>query len=206
MRTTTVARATATATSSAPAIVAALALVGVATLAGCGSATPPATSQQRAFAWLRPSPAPPTWQVSRLPGGGSRLAYPRGWLPIKTDPGTASAAVRSRSGGIQGYLNATPQQGPETLSNWRSFRPDHNRQEGDLNVVPVASATNVPFRGGRGSCVIDSYTSSTGRQYREIACIVAGRTATTVVVGAAPPSHWQQEAPVLERSISAFTA
>ena len=60
------------------------------------------------------------------------------------------------------------------------------------------------FRGGHGSCVIDDYRSSSGHQYREVACIVAGTKATTVIVGAATPRYWQQEHSALERSISAF--
>lgn len=187
--------------------VAVLALASAAALAACGSASsasPPAPTQTRAFAWLRAAPAPRGWHTSRLPNDAARLAYPPHWRSIKSDPGTVSAAVRAGGGRIRGYLNTTPQQGPETLSNWSSFRLDHNREEGDVNVTPVASATNLPFRGAHGSCVIDDYTSSSGHRYREIACIVAGEAATTVVVGAAPPGAWQQQAPVLERSISAF--
>jgi hypothetical protein len=75
-----------------------------------------------------------------------------------------------------------------------------------VDVTPIASVTNLRFRDGHGSCVIDGYTSSTGHRYREIACIVAGTSATTVVVGAAPPARWHQKAPVIERSISAFEA
>jgi hypothetical protein len=52
--------------------------------------------------------------------------------------------------------------------------------------------------------VIDTYTSSTGRSYREVACIVAGARATTVVVGAAPPAQWSRQGPALERAISSF--
>ena len=134
----------------------------------------------------------------------ARLAYPLGWQSIRSDPGTFSAAVRAPTGEIRGYLNATPRQGAETLSNWSSFRLDHNRDEGDVDVKPVASATNLRFRGGHGSCVIDTYRSSSGRSYREIACIVAGARATTVVVGAAPPAQWPRQGPALERAISSF--
>jgi hypothetical protein len=60
------------------------------------------------------------------------------------------------------------------------------------------------FRGGHGSCVIDDYRSSSGHQYREVACIVAGTKATTVIVGAAPPQDWHSQSPAIERAISAF--
>ena len=196
----------ATATSSRPwlAIGAALALASAAALAACGSDAPAPASNAQAFGWLRPSPPPHGWQESRLPDGSARLAYPRRWTSIRSDPGTVTAALRTGGGEIRGYLNATPQQGEETLANWASFRVDHNREEGDVNVAPVASATNLRFPGARGSCVIDTYTSSTGHSYREIACIVAGGTATTVVVGAAPPQQWPRQAPAIERAISSF--
>ncbi len=196
--------------AAAASMLAALAIAA----AGCGNAAndggkvasdaPAAAGQSRAFAWLRPSPPPRAWHTSQLPGGAARLAYPLGWHSIRSDPGTFSAAVRAPTGEIRGYLNATPRQGAETLSNWSRFRPDHNRDEGDVNVKPVASATNLRFRSGHGSCVIDSYTSSSGRSYREIACIVAGGRATTVVVGAAPPAQWSRQGPALERAISSF--
>jgi len=186
------------------AIVAALALASAAALAACGSTAPPAASHPGAFTWLRPSSAPRAWRVSRLPDGTARLAYPLRWRSIRSDPGTVSAAVRSRDGAIRGYLNATPQQGEETASNWSSFRLDHNRDEGDVDVTLVASATNLRFRGARGSCVIDDYRSSTGHSYRELACIVNGASATTVVVGAAPPAQWPRQAPAIERAVSTF--
>jgi hypothetical protein len=196
--------ATARSSRLAIAIGAALALASAATLAACGSAGSAPAGNAQAFGWLHPSPPPRTWQQSPLPDGSARLAYPADWSPIRSDPGTVSAALRSRDGEIQGYLNATPRQGGETLANWSSFRPDHNREEGDVNVTPVASATNLRFPGAQGSCLIDDYTSSTGHSYREIACIVAGASATTVVVGAAPPQRWWQQGPAIERAISSF--
>jgi hypothetical protein len=188
----------------AVAIGAVLALASAAILAACGSTTSPPAGNAQAFGWLRPSPPPRAWQQSALPDGTARLAYPAGWRPIRSDPGTVSAALRAGDGEIQGYLNATPQQGDETLAGWSSFRPDHNRDEGDVNVTLDAAATDLRFPGARGSCLIDDYTSSTGHPYREIACIVAGTSATTVVVGAAPPQQWGQQGPAIERAISSF--
>ena len=51
----------------------------------------------------------------------------------------------------------------------------------------------------------DSYVTSTGARYVEIACLVAGRKASTVIVGAAPPKAWPERAAVIERVISSFT-
>jgi hypothetical protein len=158
-----------------------------------------------AFAWLRPAPAPADWNVARI-SGGATLSYPPGWKPLKTDPGTATAGLLP--GGdeddIVGYLNATPRQGEETLENWASFRPDHNRDEGDRSVHLIASSTGLPFREGHGSCVIDDYTTSRAT-YREIACFVSGAGSSAVVVAAAPTSSWDQQEATLRQAVSAFT-
>ena len=196
--------ATSTSSRAKLAIVTALAVAGATTFAACGSGPAPADSNPQAFGWLLPSPAPQAWRAARLPNAKASLAFPSSWHSIRSDPGTVSAADRAEAGAIRGYLNATPQQGAETLANWSSFRVDHNRDEGDVNVSAVASASDLRFRSGDGSCVIDTYTSSTGHAYREIACIVAGARATTVVVGAAPPEQWSSQGPAIERAISSF--
>ena len=103
---------------------AALTVVGLMTvllivaLAGCG-----ASGRGRAsgpFGWLRPASAPSGWNVGRTEGGAV-LAYPPGWKPIKTDPGTATVALLGAGERIDGYLNATPRQGNETLADWSVF-------------------------------------------------------------------------------------
>ena len=155
----------------------------------------------QAFSWLQPAPPPPGWNVARSTAGA--LAYPPGWTPIKTDPGTASLALLGTTGAIDAFLNATPRQGKETLSNWSRFRPAHNTSEGNQDVRLIASSTNLKFRTGRGSCVIDDYTTSSAR-YREIACLVAGQTSSAVIVAAAPTARWAEQAVTLERAVSSF--
>jgi hypothetical protein len=176
------------------------AVVLIVGLAGGGQ-----SSHRRAsgpFAWLHPTPPPAGWSVART-AGGAILPYPPGWRPIKTDPGTASVALRGAGDRIDSYLNVTPKQGPETLANWSRFRPDHNRDEGDRSVRVIASSKDLTFRSGRGSCVIDAYTTSKAT-YREIACLVSGPTSTAVVVAAAPNALWDQQAATLERAVSSF--
>ena len=75
---------------------------------------------------------------------------------------------------IDGYLNATPRQGTETLADWSRFRPEHNQDEGDRGLRFLAATTTARFRSGRGACVIDTYTTSKA-SYHEIACLVSGR-------------------------------
>jgi len=179
--------------------VALAAVVLTAVLAGGGE-----SSHRRAsgpFAWLHPASPPTSWKVARSRGGA--LPYPPGWRRIKTDRGTASVALLGAGGRIDAFLNATPKQGPETLANWRRFRPGHNRREGDRTVRLLAASNNLTFRSGRGACVIDAYTTSKAT-YREIACLVSGPRASAVVVAAAPTELWNHQVATLERAVSSF--
>lgn len=201
---------TATATSRRLPRLAGLALAAALAFAGCGGAGHgssgsggAATRSAGAFAWLSPSAPPAGWARATLASGRATLSYPAGWQSIHSDPGTVSAALLGAHGKIRGYLNATPQQGKETLANWARFRPAHNADEGDTNVVTEAAARGLRFRTGGGTCVIDRYATTSAR-YREIACLVHGSRASTVVVGAALPQDWQRLAPQLERAISSF--
>ncbi|MGH2939226.1 MAG: hypothetical protein ACRDPE_14035 [Solirubrobacterales bacterium] len=164
----------------------------------------PAMGDTAAFAWLHPGVVPAGWTTRRLPGSPARLSAPPGWRAAAGDPGTKTMVSRAPSGHIIGYLNATPRQGDERAANWPRFRLDHNRDEGVRNDTLLAAADELQFRSATGSCVLDSYTTSTGNRYREIACLVFGRRATTVIVAAAPPSRWAAEAPLLDRAVSDF--
>jgi hypothetical protein len=166
-------------------------------LAACGSANP------SAFGWLHPKSAPSDWPVAAV-RSGARMAYPPNWRRQRSDRGTASAALLGTDGGYLGYLNVTPRQGSETLSNWASFRVEHNAEEGDRAVMRLAAATGLHFLTGHGSCVKDSYTTKVGAHYIEIACLVAGSKSSSVIVGAAPPGVWGRTSGVLERAISAL--
>lgn len=156
------------------------------------------------FAWLRPASPPVGWHLAHTPDGAA-FAYPPGWTAIRTDPGTASVALRGNGGLIDGYLNVTPKQGAETLANWTRFRPRKNRAEGARNVRLLAATSDARFRSARGSCVIDTYTTSAAT-YEEIACLVAGAGSSDVVVAAAPAGLWQARSAVLERAVSSFAS
>lgn len=206
------------AASSTRALVALLAIAPV--LAGCGgggATAPTVTSHPSAgpssngpstgapaASGLHPAPAPADWRTIHIPNGAT-VAYPPSWKLIKSDVGTGSAALIGSGDRILGYLNITPRQGAESLADWSRFRIDHNGEEGDRAIVRLAAAGDLRFRTGRGSCVRDSYTTRTANHYTELACIVVGRRATTVVVGAAPTKSWRQISPVLERAISTIT-
>jgi hypothetical protein len=171
-------------------------------LAGC--ATSDRGRASGPFAWLKPTAVPPGWSVVHS-SAGAALAYPPGWTPIKTDPGTASVALFGNDGRIAGYLNVTPRQGTETLADWSRFRPRHNEDEGDRSLRVIAATTSGHFRSGRGACVIDTYRTPKA-SYREIACLVAGRSSSAVVVAAAPTALWARQAPTLDRAVSSFIA
>ena len=75
---------------------------------------------------------------------GARL--PPGMDTDQDRPGTASVALLGPGGRIDGYLNATPRQGDETLASWRRFRPQHNQEEGDHSVRLLAATHHGRFR------------------------------------------------------------
>jgi hypothetical protein len=163
-----------------------------------------ATDQAPAFRWLHPQLPPRGWKLARLPSGAAAFGYPRTWRTIRTDPGTVSVALIGPGHRIRGYLNVTPRQGTETLANWPSFRVEHvGEEEHSKDIRLIASAHELRFRSGTGSCVIDSYPTSRTR-YREIACLVAGARSSSVVVGAAPAHIWTRQAKTIERAIASL--
>lgn len=196
--TTTADRATATATSSRRlrrSVALALTLAAALAVAGCGGGAP--------FAWVHPAAAPSGWRRVAIPTGAA-FSIPPGWRAVKGDPGTASAALLAADGRYRGYLNLTPRQSTESLASWATFRVAHNRDEHETHDVTQATATGLRFRdGARGSCVQDAYTSGSGVRYVEIACLIAGRRASTVVVGAATTAAWARVRPALQRAVAA---
>jgi hypothetical protein len=181
-----------------------VALALVLSVAGRAARSGGSDRPRRAFAWLDPRARPEGWHVAETRAGAA-LAYPPGWRAVRTDAGTASAAPAGENGVFTGYLNATPRSGDETLANWRGFRIAHLTSEGARRVHLESAWTNLAFGSDRESCVIDTYTTSRAA-FREIACIIAGRHGTTVVVGAAPTADWFGKAAVLERAIASFAA
>jgi hypothetical protein len=159
----------------------------------------------QSFSWLRPAAAPAGWANATLGSGSATLFYPARWRPIAGDSGTVTASLRDRAGLYHGYLNVTPRQGRERLAGWAAFRTGRNREEGDTGVRELAAATGLGFRNAHGSCVIDDYLSgAASHPYRELACIVAGRRATSVFVGASLQHDWARIGPLLERAASYF--
>ncbi len=169
------------------------------------TAVPEATGATAAsFAWLRPAPPPAAWRRARIETGAV-LAYPPGWRTIGGDLGTATAGLRDARGRYLGYLNLTPRQGGETLADWASFRVAHQHEEGERDVQRLRAARDLPFGAGRASCVQDAYTTVIGARYVELACLVRGSRASTVVVGAALQSAWSAQRATLERAIAALS-
>lgn len=194
--------ATGTSRRTTTAALALAALLGGGVIAACGAGSHggAAAGHSSGFAWLHPQSPPAAWKVARV-AGGAQLAYPPGWSPQRGDRGTATAALLGSDGRFIGYLNLTPRQGAETLANWASFRVEHNGEEGDRAVRRLSSAGGLRFLNGHGSCVKDGYMTQTGSRYIEIACLIAGGRAGSVIVGAAPPSSWSSVAGAIERAI-----
>jgi hypothetical protein len=202
MRTTTAVRVTGTAIFRTGAVAA----ISVFALAGCGSGAKqgqPGGSKNDPFSWLAPGPAPAGWRTASIPTGAT-LSYPPGWRHVHGDTGTATVILYGPRRQIAGYLNITPRQGAESLSNWSKFRIAHDADEGDRGLKQLDAGTGLRFRSGHGSCVRDSYTTSSHASYIELACLVAGGRATTVIVGASPPAAWPKMSAVIEKAVSAF--
>jgi hypothetical protein len=182
------------------AAVLAVALVAVAVVIGSGvgnSSAPP-------FPAIHPGPAPNGWLSATLPDGAV-LSYPPSMRPVTADRGAASAAQLSPAGAYMLYLNATPRQSDETTANWPRFRLSHLREDDARSVHELAAAAAVRFLGGTGSCVLDSYlTRVGGHHYTELACLVRGSRASSVVVAAAPTSRWARASSLLDRAVAAY--
>ena len=185
---------------AAAVLAAALVAVAVAGISGrsAGSSNGPA------FPAIHPAAAPAGWLSATLPDGAV-LWYPPSMRPVTADRGAASAVRLGRAGGYLLYLNATPRQGDESTANWPAFRLNHLRDDDARSARELAAAAGVRFRGGTGSCVLDSYVTKVGaHHYTELACLVQGSRASSVVVAAAPTANWPQAASLLERAIAAY--
>ena len=179
---------------------------------GCGygpvsQMTAAPDAQKTAFAWFHAVPAPVGWRSLALPDATAVLSIPPDATPVPGDPGTVSATVTAPKGGLGIYLNATPQQGDESQSNWPEFRLAHLKGEHAASADRLSSRAGMSFRGGRGSCVEDTYVTRVGaHQYREIACLVAGIRGSSVLVAAAPAGSWDLYSPVVEQAVDAYAA
>ena len=69
----------------------------------------------------------------------------------------------------------------------------------------MASVERLAFASATGSCVIDEYLSRVGAHpYGQVACIVAGHRATSVLVGAARLCEWNNLRAVLKLAAASF--
>jgi hypothetical protein len=85
------------------------------------------------------------------------------------------------------------------------FRARHNMDENNRFVCILSMSALLRFQTGAGACMKDAYTTTSGNRYVELACLIAGRRASTVIVGATPPHTWSRISPLLERAISRTT-
>jgi len=162
-------------------------------------------SPGRAFPALVPAAAPAGWPHLTLPDGTAVLSYPPSLRPVSGDADSVSAAQVSPKGVFRLYLNATPRQGDEQLRGWAAFRLRLLTADDAASAHELAAAQDVAFRGGTGSCVIDTYVTRIGaHHYQEIACLVQGRASASVIVAAAPAATWAQASPLLLRAVAAY--
>jgi hypothetical protein len=171
-----------------------------------GAGQPSARHREPAgFTWFRAKPTPGGWHRVSLPDGQAVLSYPGSLHALTSDQGTLSEGLTTKSGTVLVYLNVTPKQGAETLSDWPDFRVGHLLGDTASAAKITGRATGLEFRGGNGSCVLDSYiTKKHANHYREIACFVQGAHAASVVVAAAPAGDWGAYQGLLEEAVSAY--
>lgn len=213
--TTTAVPVTVTATSSrvlAKALASISVAVIAAALAAAGCSSSPAVSQSDGAPGKVPSihlaaagPAPAGWHVVSLPDGKAAMAYPPDMRSIDGDRGTVSAARFDPSGGWLLYLNSTPKQGDETLSDWPDFRIEHLTDDDASTARLLAASHEVRFLGGTGTCVVDTYvTRIKAHHYTELACYVQGKTSSSVIIATAPAANWKRESGMLMRAVAAY--
>ena len=165
----------------------------------------PVGSPGRGFPSLVPAAAPASWPHLTLPNGTAVLSYPPSLRRIASDTDAVSAGQVGAGGMVQLYLNATPRQGAERLQGWAAFRLRLLRGDDAASAHEIAAAEGVKFRGGTGSCIIDTYVSRIGgHHYEEIACLVQGQASASVIVAAAPAAMWAQARPLLLRAVAAY--
>jgi hypothetical protein len=170
---------------------------------GTGQAARP--SRPAGFTWFRAGPAPPGWHSVALPDGGAVLSYPRSLRALPSDRGAVSEGLTTKAGTVLVYLNVTPKQGGETLRGWAAFRVEHLLDDDASAARMTGQATGLKFRGGTGSCVLDSYTTKAhANHYREIACFVQGAHRASVLVAATPEGDWGTYEGLLERAVDAY--
>lgn len=188
-----------------PAALASLVITASLALVACGATSAPSTPKPTtgAFARLQAAPLPSGWRALHPHGSAYSLPLPPGFSSLQADPGAASAGI-TRAGVIVDYLNATPRQGEERPATWARFRVAHNREEGDRAVRALAATRALHFPTGPGACVEDVYRT-VSHAYHELACLVRGARASTVVVAAALQQRWTRDRTVLERALGAFT-
>lgn len=166
--------------------------------------------QAVSFGWFSAAAAPTGWHRDRLPDGAGVLAAPPHFQRLPADPGTlARGLVRAGDSRLVPtvYLNATPQQGSESLANWAQVRLAHLTDDDASSARLEANAPRLRFHGGAGSCVLDDYvTKLKAHQFREIACFVQGPHGGSVVVAATLASNWPTYSALVERSVEAYAA
>lgn len=185
---------------------AALCVLGLGALTGSAGAKPPSSPPgiPAAFSWFVPTAAPPTWRSFTAVQGTVVVTDPPKLKPLGGTGGSLSFAARGKKGAYYAFLNVTPQAGAENIATWAAFRLAELRRSA-VSIRQEAAATNLPFSGGTGACVIDDYTTKVGANpFHEIACFVEGPHTGSVIVVATPPKSWPSYAVPLERVISDY--
>jgi len=171
---------------------------------GAGAAARGVPGVPAAFSWFVPRSAPSSWHAFAAVQGTVEVSDPPKLKPLGGSGGSLSFAARGPHGAYYAFLNVTPQQGTENLGTWTAYRLAELHKSA-VRIHEDAAASNLPFSGGTGACVIDDYTTRVGSNpFHEIACFVEGPHSGSVIVVATPPKSWASYAVPLEQAISAY--
>jgi hypothetical protein len=187
-----------------------LAVVAAGTLLGLHGRTHQDSwhGQAPSFAWFSAAAAPASWHRDRLPNGAGVLAAPLAFRRLHADPGTVARGLGPAGRPVPTiYLDATPQQGSESLAGWARFRLAHLKDDDASSAHLDAAAEGLRFQGGIGSCVLDDYvTKVQAHHFRELACFVHGAHGGSVIVAATLARNWHIYSALAERSVEAYAA
>jgi hypothetical protein len=158
------------------------------------------------LAWFSATAAPARWHHDPLPGGAGVLAAPPQFQRLHADPGTVARGLGQAGQALPAvYLDATPQQGDESLAGWPRFRLAHLTDDDASSADIDAAAAGLRFQGGIGSCVLDDYvTKVQANHFREVACFVHGQHGGSVIVAATLARDWNTYSALVERSVEAY--
>lgn len=127
-------------------VLASMVATGVLSVAGCAASTDQHASSRPAprpagFGWFTARGVPPEWHSAGLPDHTGVLSYPPTAVRVHADTGALATTSTATDGQLLVYLNATPEQGSESLTGWTRFRMEHLTED-DATTATLEQAVD----------------------------------------------------------------